>query len=103
MGQIKTDWYLTGESRIVPSWFGFMRAEVFWRRDFKDSQTGEVTSYQLKAKSAGSLPPEYDGAGPFGFWSTLATPSDARHGMRAVFRKLVQMFKAPEGWQEREE
>lgn len=100
MARIKTDWYLTGESRIVPSWFGFLRAEVFWRRDFKDPETGEVMEYQLKARSAGALPPQYDGTGAFGFWSTMATPSDAKYGMRAIYRKFIQAFSAPDGWRQ---
>lgn len=101
LNRIKGRWYMTGEARIVPSWFGFMRAEVFWRRDFIDPDTGEVVEYQLKTKSAGPLPPEYDGADAFGFWSTLSTPPDARHGMRAIFRRFIQVFDKPAGWGEK--
>lgn len=94
----KSGWYLTGEARIVPSWFGFMRAELFERRDFRDARDGEIYAYQIRARSAGRLPAEFDGSTAFGFWSTLSTPHKAEFGMRAIFRKFIQMFRAPEGW-----
>jgi hypothetical protein len=97
--RIETEWYMTGESRIVPSWFGFLRAEIIWRKDFKDPETGEVMEYQLRPRSAGPLPGAFDGPGAFGFWSTMAS----RSGLRAVFRNLIRFYKAPEGWQKDEE
>lgn len=44
--RIKTNWYRTGETRVVPSWFGFMQAQFIERRDFKDKVTGKVMEYQ---------------------------------------------------------
>lgn len=98
MSRRKTEWYRTGEARIVPSWFGFLRAEFFERRDFIDPDSGEIMEYQLRTRSAGRLPAEYDGPGAFGFWSTLATPNDAKYGYRAIYNKFVKMFNKPEGW-----
>lgn len=93
--RIKTEWYRTGEARIVPSWFGFMRAEFMERRDFKDTETGEVMEYQLRAGRAGPLPAKFDGPDAFGFWSTLATPDEQQYGDRAIWRKFCTFFNKP--------
>lgn len=93
VARIKTKWRRTGESRIVPSWFGFMRAEFMERRDFKDPATGEVMEYQVRFRSTGSLPWKFDGPGPFGFWSTLSTPTDRRYGDRALWRRFISYWK----------
>ncbi len=90
-----TAWYRTGETRIVPWYFGLMRAEFIERRDFKD-EDGEVVSYQLRNVGTGRLPDEYGTwHSPFGFWSTMATPDDARYGARAIWRKLIRYFDKP--------
>ena len=91
--RIKTKWYRTGETRIVPSWFGFMQAQFLERRDFKDKQTGEVMEYQLRAVSAGPLPAKFDGPSAFGFWSTLATPPDRKYGDRALWHRFITYWK----------
>jgi hypothetical protein len=85
-------WYRTGECRIVPWWFGLMRAEFLERRDFTDPTTGEVMEYQLRAVRAGSLPAKFDGPSAFGFWSTMATPRDRRYGDRALWRQFITYF-----------
>jgi hypothetical protein len=91
-----TEWYRTGETRIVPWYFGLLRAEFIERRDFKDPD-GEVTSYQLRYVGTGHIPDEYGSwkTSPFGFWSTMATPDDARYGERAIWKNLIKFFKAP--------
>lgn len=88
----KTEWYRTGECRIVPWYFGLMRAEFMERRDYKD-ETGEVMEYELRPVAAGRLPPQYDGPSAFGFWSTLATPRDRKFGDRALWRQFISYFK----------
>ena len=89
----KTDWYRTGDVRIVPWWFGLMRAEFMERRDFKCSQTGDPMEYQIRWVSAGRLPMEFDGAGAFGFWSTLATPyDDKRYGDRRIWHWFIRYW-----------
>lgn len=93
--RIRTDWYKTGETRIVPSWFGFMQAQEFWRRDFKDKETGEVMEYQLRARSAGPLPAKFDGPSAFGFWSTLATRDEQQFGERAIWRRFISYWNKP--------
>jgi hypothetical protein len=92
-----TEWYRTGEARIVPSWFGFMRAEVMERRDFPGySGTMEDGSFQVRWVSAGRLPVEFDNAGPFGFWSTMATPpDDPSYGDRSLWRNFISCFPRP--------
>ena len=88
----KSEWYRTGECRIVPSWFGFMRAEFFERRDFKD-ETGEVMEYQMRTVRAGPLPAQFDGPSAFGFWSTMSTPAqDERYGDRSLWRQFISYF-----------
>lgn len=95
-----TEWYRTGETRIVPWYFGLLRAEFIERRDFKD-QDGEVTSYQLRTVGTGPLPDEYGSYySPFGFWSTMSTPDDARYGQRAIWRNLIKYFNKPKGPEE---
>lgn len=87
----KTEWYRTGETRIVPWWFGLMRAEFMERRDFKD-ETGEVMEYQLRSVGAGRLPQNFDGPDAFGFWSTMATPPDRKFGDRALWRRFISYW-----------
>lgn len=93
-------WYRTGEVRIVPWYFGLMRAEFVERRDFTDGdgEDAEVVSYQLRTVGTGKLPQEFDGGGAFGFWSTMATPPDARYGQRAIWRNLIKFFNKPVGF-----
>lgn len=92
-------WHRTGEARIVPSWFGFMRAEVMERRDFPDPYGGDDAgngTFQIRWVSAGRLPLEYDNSGPFGFWSTLATPpDDPTYGDRSLWRNFISCFPRP--------
>lgn len=88
----KGPWYRTGEVRIVPWYFGLMRAEFLERRDFSDPETGEVMEYQMRPVSTGPLPAEYDGPSAYGFWSTLATPRDKRFGDRAIWRQLISYW-----------
>jgi hypothetical protein len=91
--RIKTKWYRTGESRIVPWYFGLLRAEFGWRRDFKEPESGEVMEYQLIFRAAGRFPREFDGTGAFGFWSTLATPTDdPKFGERRFWRQFIWWF-----------
>jgi hypothetical protein len=90
MSRTATKWYRTGECRIVPWWFGLMRAEFFERRDFKD-ETGEVMEYQLRTVRAGRLPARFDGPSAFGFWSTLASKT-ANYGDRAIWRQFISYF-----------
>lgn len=90
-------WYRTGESRIVPWYFGLMRAEFFWRRDGYD-HSGELVLFQLTTRGTGRLPTDMDGPYAGGFWSTLATPVKAKYGWRGIFRRLCFFFAAPKGW-----
>lgn len=87
-------WYPTGEARIAPSWFGFMRAEVMQRRDFPGySGTMEDGTYQIRWVSAGSFPREFDGPTAFGFWSTLSVPADdPKYGDRSLWRNFISYF-----------
>ncbi len=90
--RIKGKWYRTGECRIVPWYFGLMRAEFLERRDFKDKQTGEVMEYQTRPVAAGKLPGKFDGPTAYGFWSTLSTPRDPRYGDRALWRQFISYW-----------
>lgn len=90
MSRTVTPWYRTGECRIVPWYFGLMRAEFFERRDYKD-ETGEVMEYELRTVGAGRLPPKFDGPSAFGFWSTLASGSSL-YGERALWRQFITFF-----------
>jgi hypothetical protein len=92
-----SEWRQTGECRIVPWYFGLMRAEFCERRDFAWPETGEVMEFQIRWVSAGRLPDEYDNSGAYGFWSTLSTPRDSRYGSRAIWRQLISYWgKIPE-------
>jgi hypothetical protein len=86
-------WYRTNDRRIVPWFFGLMRAEFIWRRDWIDND-GEVMSYQLRPRSAGRLPDDMDGPGAFGFWSLLAAKWPANKA-QALWRPFVFFFGAP--------
>lgn len=90
MSRTATAWYRTGECRVVPWYFGLMRAEFLERRDYKD-ETGEVMEYELRPVGAGRLPRKYDGPGAFGFWSTLASNS-SMYGERAIWRQFISFF-----------
>lgn len=91
-----TAWYRTGECRIVPWWFGLMRAEFLERRDFKERESGDVMEYQIRWVGSGRFPSEFDGGSAFGFWSTLATPpDDMRYGQRSLWRRFVTYFGKP--------
>ncbi len=91
MSRTRGPWYRTGECRIVPWWFGVMRAEFLERRDFKD-ESGEVMEYQMRAVGTGRLPDKFDGPSAFGFWSTLATPEDRQYGDRALWRRFIRYW-----------
>jgi hypothetical protein len=98
MSKSPSEWKRTGEVRIVPWWFGIMRAEFEERRSFAGySGTFDDGTFQLRWVGTGRLPAIYDNSGPFGYWSTLSTPRDMHYGMRAVWRQLIQHFnKIPE-------
>jgi hypothetical protein len=89
-----TAWYRTGDCRIVPWWFGVMRAEFMERRDYPDFY-GEINSYQIRWVGAGRFPREFDGGMAFGFWSTMATPvgDSKKYGDRALWRGFITYFK----------
>lgn len=87
-----TPWTPTGEARIVPWYFGLMRAEFCERRSFIDSDGVFGDTFQLRWVRAGRLPAEYDGPSAYGFWSTMATPRDTGYGMRAVWRQFISYF-----------
>lgn len=87
----KNKWYRTGACRIVPWYFGLMRAEFLERRDFKD-ETGEVMAYQIRWVSAGRFPDKYDGPDAFGFWSTLASKEDRKYGERTLWRRFINYW-----------
>jgi hypothetical protein len=92
-----TEWGRTGDCRIVPWWFGLMRAEFMERRDFAD-EAGEVMSFQTRWVSAGRFPWEMDITSPFGFWSTMSTPvgDTKKFGDRALWRGFITYFKSNE-------
>lgn len=91
-----TEWYKTGDARIVPWHFGLMRAEFMERRDF--SSCGEITSFQTRWVSSGKFPWEMDITSPYGFWSTMSTPigDTKKFGMRAMWRGFITYFKSNE-------
>lgn len=82
-------WKRTGACRIVPWYFGLMRAEFEERRETEDM-------FQIRWVSAGRFPAEFDNAGPFGFLSTVATPAGdtPTYGARALWRYFVRYYKA---------
>lgn len=90
-------WYRTGDCRIVPSWFGFMRAEFMERKDFPGySGTMEDGGYQVRWVRAGPFPFEFDDPySPIGFWSTMSTPiGDTKtYGDRALWRGFITYFR----------
>lgn len=93
-------WYRIGDMRIVPWCFGLMRAEFLEQRDYSEKEPNEngkheVMEHGLRWVSAGRLPPQYDGPGAFGFWSTMATPvDDPKYGDRRFWRRFIQYWKA---------
>jgi hypothetical protein len=91
----KSKWKKTGDCRIVPWYFGIMRAEFMERRDFSDGY-GEVTSFQTRWVSAGKFPWQMDITSPYGFWSTMSTPvgETETYGMRALWRGFITFFKS---------
>jgi hypothetical protein len=94
-----TPWKRTGDCRIVPSYFGFMRAEFMERRDFPDPYGGDDAgggTFQTRWVSAGRFPWQMDITSPYGFWSTMSTPvGDTRnYGDRALWRGFITYFKA---------
>ena len=95
-----SEWYKTGEVRIVPWYFGLMRAEFMERRDFSVGQKGtedyEVVSYQLRAVGTGRLPQHYEAM--TGFWSMMSSTSYTRHGDASIWRNLVRFFRSPTGY-----
>ena len=88
-------WTRTGECRIVPWYFGLMRAEFEERRDTKDIYGVFGDTFQIRWVRAGRLPTKFDNPGPFGFLSTVATtPGDTRtFGDRALWRGFITYFK----------
>lgn len=91
-------WYRTGDCRIVPWWFGIMRAEFMERRDYPDPYGGDAAgngSYQVRWVGAGRFPVEFDNDGPFGFWSTMACSAgdSKKYGARALWRGFITYFK----------
>lgn len=93
-----TNWYRTGDCRIVPWYFGIMRAEFMERRDFRWEGDDEVVSFQTRWVGAGRFPREFDVTSPFGFWSTLATPTGntKTYGDRALWRGFITYFRSKE-------
>lgn len=95
-----TPWKRTGDCRIAPWWFGLMRAEFMERRDFPGySGTMEDGSFQTRWVSAGHFPWQMDVTSPFGFWSTMSTPTGdtQRYGVRALWRGFITYFKGNGG------
>jgi hypothetical protein len=91
-----TAWYRTGDCRIVPWWFGIMRAEFMERRDFPGHfGTMEDGTFQTRWVSAGRFPAEMDVTSPFGFWSTMSTPvgDTKQYGDRALWRGFITYFR----------
>lgn len=91
-----TPWYRTGDCRIVPWWFGIMRAEFMERRDFPGyGGTMEGGTFQTRWVGAGRFPIEMDVTSPFGFWSTMSTPvgDTKRFGDRALWRGFITYFR----------
>ena len=99
MSRKPTPWKRTGDCRIVPSYFGFMRAEFMERRDFPSPYdvdgSDSCGTFQTRWVSAGRFPWEMDITSPFGFWSTMSTPvGDTRkYGDRALWRGFITYFK----------
>lgn len=88
-------WHRTGACRVVPWYFGLMRAEFEERRDTVDSCGIAGTTFQIRWVRAGRLPEQYDNSGPFGFLSTVATPpGDVEvFGDRALWRYFIAYFR----------
>ena len=86
------NWYQTGEARIVPWYFGLMRAELRWQRDYSDAD-GEVMPYSVQWRPAGRLPFKYDNIGPFGFWSTMS--AQPMHGERFIWKRFISYWNKP--------
>lgn len=96
MNRIKSPWYRTGQTRIVPWLFGLMRAEFCERRDLMEPIDHEVMEYQTRWVSTGRLPYVFDNNGPYGFYSTLSTPpGDKRYGDRALWRRFISYWQEP--------
>lgn len=87
-------WIKTGASRIVPWYFGLMRAEFEWRRDITDPDGMSGDMIEIKWSSAGRLPAEYDNPGPFGFLSVVAAPpGDSRYGEYGAWRRFISYWQ----------
>lgn len=94
-GTVPGKWTRTGDCRIVPWWFGIMRAEFLERRNFYWPGDDEPTSFQTRWVSAGRFPAQMDVTSPYGFWSTMSTPigDTVRYGDRALWRGFITYFK----------
>lgn len=84
-------WYLTGDARVAPWWFGLMRAEVMERRDFF-FEDGEEKSYETRWVGAGRLPAEF---GDYNLWSTLASPVAEHPGSPGFWRRFITLVGQP--------
>jgi len=88
-------WSQTGYCRIVPWYFGLMRAEFEERRDTTDPDGVFGDTFQIRWVRSGRLPYEFDNSGPFGFLSTIATPAgDTKtYGARALWKGFITYFR----------
>jgi hypothetical protein len=80
-------WYRTGELRIVPSWFGFMRAEEQWRKDCY-SPDGLNSMFTTKWKSVGQIPQEINN----NIYSYLSGAYKGESQFRRKWRSFIFFF-----------